>query len=267
MDESTELADPVDLTQDRRNSFRCALPQTDEAGLLRTRRSDLMVRVVEKSAGGFALEAQAKPPLQIGQCLSLALSTGCYEVRVAHVTELDGESRIGLALVRELSFMPPTGELFSMARHGILSFVGKGMQLVFLVALCTMVFTIGIAIATGSWRDKLGFAHSKVTSASPISSWAPPDREHKLAKTFTNLDGLKARKFFNALKLSTEQQVKVHAVVEETSVALADLYKHKDLGPSDVWSDLGLQLIHRSYEKIQRELTDEQKARWAELSK
>jgi hypothetical protein len=267
MKEPTEEAEPIGIAEDRRGAFRCAISQAEESGLLRTRKAKLRVRVVEKSARGFALVTQPKPPIEVGQLLSLVLSAGTYEVRVAHITDQVGESRVGLALVREQVFMPPTGGWFGPARDWIFSNVGKGVQLIALVLICTVVLSCVLVFSSNSWREKLGFTPFKTAHSSPVSSRPAPEPEEKLAHSDLNLEGLKARKFFDALELSPEQQVKVQTVVEETSVALADLFKHKDAGPQDVWSDLGLQLIHRSYEKIQSELTDEQKARWAELSK
>lgn len=252
---------------DRRTSFRCSVHKSEEAAILRTRKTDLMVRVAEKSAGGFGVFAQSNPPIKVGQILSLAMTSGCSEVEVVHVTELDGESRIGLKHVCDLAFLPSNGRLAGLARRGIFSLAGRGLRTALIIALCGAFFTFGVFLPGNWWRDMLGRSKKSSSSLSPFANLPATQREQLLAKSFVNLDGIKARGFFDALKLSTEQQVKVHAIVEDTTSALSELYQQKDVGPPDVWSDLGLQLIHRSYEKIQRELTDEQRARWNELSK
>ena len=65
--ESVSVEVEAECGDERRTSFRCPVQGAAEAVILRTRRADLMVRVVEKSAGGFGVVAPPKVPLEVGQ--------------------------------------------------------------------------------------------------------------------------------------------------------------------------------------------------------
>lgn len=253
------FATTAEIVDDRRRSFRCAVHEADEAGMLRTRFSDVLVRIVEKSAGGFGVVAPLAPPIKSGTLLTLATPNGCHEVRVAHIVQLGNERRIGLERMRELSFRS--------GKHGLPSRFGWPL----ILGLCAVCFACG-TIIPAFWNESYGtrLASPNLDSEaieSQYASWTAPEREKRLAEGFIKLDGFKDQTLVEALHLSPQQQTKINSIVADASSRLAVIYAQKDSGPAGIWSDVGLQLVHRSYDKIEHELTAEQKARWADLVK
>jgi hypothetical protein len=70
------------VVDDLRKSFRILVPDGQEQGLLRVGRREATVRVVDSSAGGFALACSKTLPVNRGDVLRLRTSAGWHEVRV-----------------------------------------------------------------------------------------------------------------------------------------------------------------------------------------
>ena len=158
--EQSVKLESTSLDEERRGSFRCDVQAAEEVAILRTRRSDLKVRLTERSAGGFGLWAPANPPIKIGEILALATINGCCEVRVAHITELEGQSRVGLKHVRDLAFMP--------------SLAGGNLRLALMIALCVAFFTLGAILPGNWWREMLGLKTGNDHGASQFSNQSLP---------------------------------------------------------------------------------------------
>lgn len=251
----------TECVDERRSSFRCPVQGAEEAAILRTRKLDLMVRVVEKSAGGFGAFVPLTASLEVGQVVALAMSSGCCEVEIVHKTEIEGESRLGLKHLRTLECLPPKG-FVGRAKQSVNSAAGGNLRWGLMLALCVAFFVFGVTLPSNWWREKLGFRQAGLARAGQTENG-----EQLSSRSLVNLDGIKARGFYDALELTADQEQKVHKIIEDTTTALVELSKQKGIGPHDVWSDLGLQLLHRSFEKIQAELTEEQRARWMEMAK
>jgi hypothetical protein len=71
------------VDSDQRKSFRILMPDGQEMGVLRAGRREVKVRIVDASAGGFALASNTILPVRRGDLLRLRTSAGWHEVRVA----------------------------------------------------------------------------------------------------------------------------------------------------------------------------------------
>jgi len=112
---------------DHRKAFRCNVPESQQEAVLCVGRRRLAVRLENESAGGFALWCERNPRIAPDDKARFFTSFGKFEVRVAHVAEVEpdppGEEpegglarstpprgfRIGLELLREMDprFRPP----------------------------------------------------------------------------------------------------------------------------------------------------------------
>jgi hypothetical protein len=240
------------MAEERRGSFRCQMQPLDEAAVLRTKRSDLTVQIVEKSAGGFGVTSAEANGVKVGQILSLASSTGCCEVRVAHVTH-DGETaRIGLERLRESAVLNDRRPSPSQPARS------NTFQFVFVCGACLAFFAGGVFVPS-EWWQAVGVL------SQPAVKVNPQERERRLAVDFMHLDNLTSRKFVEALQLDDQQQQRIGSIVQETTASLSKLYERRDKISSRQWSDIGLQLIQQSWNQIQAELTPEQQQRWRDL--
>lgn len=71
------------MDTDQRKSFRILAPEGQVHAVLRVGRRSVTVRVVDSSAGGFALACQEVLSLKLGDVLRLRTNAGWHEVRVA----------------------------------------------------------------------------------------------------------------------------------------------------------------------------------------
>jgi hypothetical protein len=83
---------------DGRGSFRCRSGPPGRDAELRSNEQRLAVRLLDESAGGFAVVADRRPDLRPGDVVQLHLGSAVFEVRVAHIGEMEPvDSRGGQA--------------------------------------------------------------------------------------------------------------------------------------------------------------------------
>jgi hypothetical protein len=258
------------MSDERRQSYRYPVPTDQEAAILRTRKTDVFVRVIEESAGGFGVTTRTTDVIQVGQVVSLGTSAGCCEVRVMSVAvdEEKKEARIGLKRLRDIPALRRGGwrELFSGWRYMFTptSLVGIGL----VVGICAVIYVTGMFGPVQLWPDHWsnfgGRSGSSRDGDSTVASSGNPRQiqEHQLAMNYLKLDGLKSRKLAEELNLNEQQQKKINGIIEDTTAALAALYENRSFLSTKDWSDVGMQLMQASWQQIRDVLTDEQKARW-----
>lgn len=71
------------MDTDQRKSFRILAPEGQVQAILRLGRRSVNVRVIDSSAGGFALACREVLPLKLGDILRLRTSAGWHEVCIA----------------------------------------------------------------------------------------------------------------------------------------------------------------------------------------
>lgn len=249
--------------EDRRQSFRCPVPQEDEPAILRTKKRDVMVTVHEKSAGGYGVVTDQDLSLREGEVLSLAINSGCTEVQVMHVEREAGKTRVGFKTLRELKHLQGESS-FSVA--GMRRYVSSGsnmLRLTAMILLCGGFFIWGATLPVGQWAEGLFAGTTAKTVAYAVN---PRQREKEIALSFLRLDGLTSEQFVVSLNLSSEQNRQIRGIVDDTTTALSALYEQRSKsGAPDEWSDLGMQTIHASWRRIEKVLTEEQRAKWDAL--
>lgn len=244
------------MDQERRKSYRCQVQPTQEAAILRTQKTDVIVRIVEESAGGLGVTTAQTGCVKEGQVLSLATGAGCCEVKVVHVNESDSQTRIGLQRIRELAFLScGAPRLWPSTRHGIAD-GSRSFQLMLICAACLAFFLGGVLLPSGWWR-KGEPARSTQKNRS--------QREKELATHFVQLDGLKSQRIIETLKLDEQQQLQISVIVEDATAKLAALFDQRQSLSTRDWSEMGLQLIQAAWIEIQAVLTEEQQDRWRDL--
>ena len=255
------------MDQERRASFRCAVQTDEEAAILRTDRADHMVRLVEKSAGGYGIILEKHLDVEVGQIFSLATSGGCCEAKVVHVQHDDEETRIGLQNIRDLKYLPGGSNWLTRRLASVFSSKYARLHLAMIALLC-----LGFFIWGSSWSSNPLHKGRKTPAATETEGSGKPttnpaqknDRELTLAHL--NVDGLTKGKVVAELELSAQQQSQIRGILDETAAALALVYEDRpNAGSRAEPADVALQLIFFASRQIEGLLTDEQRARWNKL--
>ncbi|MBS0208675.1 MAG: hypothetical protein JSS27_06935 [Planctomycetes bacterium] len=89
---------------DRRSAFRSPLPPNQRNGTLVRGKEAIPVSVVNESATGFLVAADHLNEMNVGEVLRFQVGDRRLEVRVARFGRDGSRTRIGLELVRELSY-------------------------------------------------------------------------------------------------------------------------------------------------------------------
>jgi hypothetical protein len=72
-----------------RKSFRCPIADVRQEAVMKVGDARIAVRLVDESAGGFAIEACNPPPLKIGDVFQLWTDTGWFEVQLANFAPIE----------------------------------------------------------------------------------------------------------------------------------------------------------------------------------
>lgn len=149
------------MDTDQRKSFRILVPAGLEQAVLQVGRKNATVRVVDSSAGGFAVASSENLTVKKGDSLLLRTSAGWHEVRVVrHESFSDGillgvERLSDLDDPRELECVSSGWSSTFLARHG-----GSGSARVFVLGVVA-----GAIIAGVVWlflHDSQSRAESKI---------------------------------------------------------------------------------------------------------
>ena len=111
---------------DQRKSFRILIPEGQVQAVLKVGRRAVTVRMVDSSAGGFAVASPEVLPVKRGDVLRLRTSAGWHEVRVVRQESFTDGMLIGVERLKDIDdprqlqgttgwldslFLPPSGEL------------------------------------------------------------------------------------------------------------------------------------------------------------
>lgn len=88
---------------DKRQSSRIQIPEGREHATLLIGQREVGVRILDESAGGFAVALLADDDIQENQLYVLKTATGMYETRVARIEHFQAGKLLGLMRLRELS--------------------------------------------------------------------------------------------------------------------------------------------------------------------
>jgi len=159
-EEVPSVMDTPQGEREQRKSFRCPASGSGKEGELLVGDRRFQVRLHDQSAGGFAVDADRRIPVRLGDVLRLSLDTTLFEVRVAHVASVEVDPpgphanrqvglRIGLQRLRELvvratdrpDIPPPTFDTTPLRAHT----GGLGLALTLAVAV-VIVPLVGICL-------------------------------------------------------------------------------------------------------------------------
>ena len=157
--------------QDQRHSYRFPVDEGLQGAELKAGSRRIAVRLVDESAGGFAVASERPIPVQAGELLELRTAADRFEVRVIHLTKsritsasLGWTNRtvfeVGLERVREIprslrEEVPSAGWWPSDSRHALVSpkrGVGEGIVFTLLVVL----FPAAIILVGWNYQRPLG---------------------------------------------------------------------------------------------------------------
>ncbi len=254
------------MSSERRESFRCLVPFEEAPGVMRVGTKDMVVHVLEESAGGFAVRAPALPEQpQDGDRVVVATGGGCCEVRIIHQTEVDGGFRIGLQRLRDVKTV---GGKAPSTAHGILlsvpnvlgaAVVFSSFVLIFLwsfFAFDAKSLTAWVAVGHGDPRQSEPFV--RVKSAADVS-------EAKLAANYFQLGDFKTPEIVRELALDKKQQQEICGIMKETTAALSAIYERREDVDDEHWAEIGLQVMQRSKEEVLSVMTEDQQRDWLHL--
>ena len=95
------------MNADKRQSSRIQIPEGREHATLLIGQREVVVRILDESAGGFAVALLAEDDIQQNQIYVLKTAIGLYETRVARIEHFQDGKLLGLMRLREL---PKAGE-------------------------------------------------------------------------------------------------------------------------------------------------------------
>jgi hypothetical protein len=218
------------MSDERRNSFRFPVPEGREKIELKIGRTLVRGRLVDMSAGGFAVEVPADAHLQIGTQIEMRTCDGTHLVEVARAHR-EGDVRcLGLVRVEDIPLPEPVrnkgGRMFR-----------DGNPLFLLPAL------VGFAVcAVTIWATCLGPEWTSTTVFQPVYD--------SLARAFNFDEGRKLRARFGA-PLSHEDQP-----IESQPAEQAQPTEPEEIGQSwTAWSDY-MELTPEQHEALRTLLDD-----------
>jgi hypothetical protein len=255
------------MFQERRATFRCPVQSHDGPALLKVSGKELVVQLIEESAGGFGVVATQVKGLREGQEAMLTTTAGRYEVRIAHLTQVGETTRVGLNRLADLNDKTRT-RLFGWLPFRAATPQSRGWAALLLFALCGCFFFWGTAFPSAWWRD---FTWGEIRIEQTPEQRArqrevlQDEREKLFVQSFRLLDELTSRDFTESLELSRFQKRRISKIVDQTTEKLEQLVDNRGAAQEEQWVDAGLSLIVTSWKEIQAVLTDEQRARWHDM--
>ena len=249
------------MSDNRRQAFRCAVPDLDARALLRISEGEVVVQVVDESAGGYGVESDRELAVREGELAGLTTKSGqsiCRVVRVEYHD--DGKTGVGLQRISEIAVEPTYASNTGL----FVRWFGRSFGSVVML----LAFGLGTGCAVGFAKfgrlPFIGSSKSATTAADgrPFIPTDPAKRAAALTKSFNSIDDLKSRHFVKALSLTDGQQRNIDNVVDKLMLELATVHVDRGDKSPEVGSHMGLLMIRRAWLKVETVLTAEQMAKW-----
>jgi len=238
------------MTEDRRSSYRCTARRDDDVAVIRTKRRDLVVRVVEESAGGIAIHTTQPNLFAKGDLLSIAHNATCFGVRVVHITDLEDRAKIGMERLGELKYLHSAGLL-----HGVS--VRDAVVAICLLLLLGAGLFFGWRSAPDDWKASL---LGQAEPPAPIIVEQTP--EELLAAKYLRLSDARSEKFTTVLDLSKDQQIQINKAINTASRSISQLYSSRKSENDTEWINSSLDLIQQTWLQIENTMQPEQQAKF-----
>ena len=91
------------MALDQRKSFRIQIPEGREQATLLVGEEPIGVRILDESAGGFAVALVGETEIQQNQIHVLKTAAGVYKTRVARIEQFDDGKLLGLMRLDDVS--------------------------------------------------------------------------------------------------------------------------------------------------------------------
>jgi hypothetical protein len=175
--------------RDHRESFRCPVTDARRHGELTVGSEVLAARLLDESAGGFAVLIDRLAGLEVGKTAELSTDAGRFAVRVMHVTqvdstEADGEPadqqppffRLGLLRAGEAALpRPPTVSLLAEnLRFRIGQWQSPGTLMIALVLFAATAAAVPLGLIGARWELTPPSARQPSRSDEWLASGSPP---------------------------------------------------------------------------------------------
>jgi hypothetical protein len=233
---------------ERRQSFRCPASGTVRGELVLADQSRWPVRLLDESAGGFAVLTEGPLPLAQGDVLELSTDSFCSQVRVAHSAEVNpsdgganGAARqVRLGLVRVADFAAPEnmeeGRRRWTSRRTYLPDLNRNQLVTFLAVLAIpaiAIAVIGVLFSNPSSLISSGNSSAdESTSQDPIAVPKSVRGVPLRASTLVELPPDDVKRLLGAapfvttrvireLQLTDSQLRKIRRILDDTERAIA----------------------------------------------
>ncbi len=244
---------------ERRDSFRCQVPESKAPAIVRAGKTDIVVRVLEESAGGFGITCDHRPSVKTGQIVSMATGAGYCEAKIVHVTKKEDSYHIGLQRLREVNRL---GGGLVYAIRDWRTYLAFGL----VIALCFFSFAWGMNQSPDSYADLKNWFYCQSEPCETTEPVEPrANKEEALALNYLNFNNLRAPQFVQKLNLDKSQQSQLNGIMMETTNSVNHLYARRgEIAPAD-WTDLGMDVMDAAWADVHVVLTDDQVAQLKSL--
>lgn len=243
------------MLSEQRGAFRVHVPVGQDEAVLRLGGRDVVVRIVNISATGFALDC---PQLNVhgGDLLRLHTSAGWSEVRIVFVELNDGGCRLGVETVRDLSNESDHATtdwryLLLLPYHQ----VGGAGGLLIVSGLLVALVVIGVPLLANVWPPAKNFDVSSAVnrlatqlvkdsppkssvSSTPVTRTVVPSPSFqpspaRVSQPATPATGITSTRFVELWRLGRVDELSARLRLSETQVQqLSDLLAPR-VGASD----------------------------------
>jgi len=240
--------------RDQRTSYRLPV-RTNLEALLTVKRRKATVRVLDESAGGFAVKTADEfslPRMAIG---ALDLDSEIYPVQVMYVQAEDGGCRIGL---KRLDVEYPAAPTVPKSPHTNSFSWGK----LFTFAFFTL---FGAALATGvAWLWQRPGANREQLPAIDVVGLSPLTPE--AASLMEGANSLRDPAVLESLRINHAQRNEIESLYKQTTLQLRQRYaqalRHRD---GQQWQREATQVMENTVKRLLMTLTDDQINQWRKL--
>ena len=246
------------MHEDKRHSYRYPVQEGFRSAIVKIGRQELLVQLVEESAGGFSLTCDSPFAFKAGQEALLQNSGGVYQVEIAHVTKHEETTRVGLKRLASVSQPePPKSSGFAAI------FAGGGQRQSGGVLSFMLFAAMGACLAlffSGGF-DALGGGANGNSSAVSYQLTSPGGTFHR---GLAGLNTLTSEDIAGKLGLSDMQRKNIQSIFQQTSQSLSAAYERSG-SDSAAWEQESGQLVEQAARRVVSSLTREQLQEWSQI--
>ena len=292
------------MSHDQRNSYRCPVDENRQRGVLSRGNTQWPVRVIDESAGGFAVLLEGYVELPAGEVLLLEKDAAKVEVLVAHCRRQQDGTKVGLQRMAELpdptqlqQETPPfRWDIFRLRYERPIAGASLTFPLVWLLLAAAFVgwtFVPKLLAPASGNRDRRPPQRSAAASSLAKSETPPqsgqtgkrasepasgrstkgrrPSARETLpfdqvaASTLDRLLSLGSAKTEQRLGLTAQQRRALQSILSKSTQELAEAYHHAGDDYSE-WLNRSQVILEQSQTRAFAVLTEEQRLELAAAS-